>query len=385
MTSIKTARKNARTQLAAFSFSTRYGVYVSTERYTTPEEVRDVLERLQPHTHQSLDCYREYNRESMEACWFIYSQRDISHKVRIIKCPICGLREELKPKRLNKLCERCSYQQPYSTTVTKRKYESHNGLGLTFGFELELACDDNTTNQDYQQLQERLIKAGFARTADGTVTDEYKSPIFGVPHIPGNLQKILTLASGFTSADNVGTHIHIGGMARYANRRRHTYDIFCNLEQYLATHEESTVAIWGRDFGSFRHYPMTSEHGSWLAGRRETWEFRLARLVTYTQFAKLVKFLTTICMFIDTPLSNPTSDTYDDVADEVLAKYIAFFNLPEDQEDRTERECYQNQDEHPNERDFLNRYGYDDLRCNRYDDDDSDDDDEEYRSDDDEN
>ena len=273
----------------------------------------------------------------------------MSLSVSTRKCKACGkLINNERESALDKgilLCENCSRMYNHSSDAFTWKYQRVGRMVTSsFGFELELCLREGYTSRNtaktarYTNLLHRLILAGFLRTGDGTVDDEMKSPIFCTGYVPGNLKKVLSLASEFTQHPNVGTHVHVyypAGISREGRTR--LYDCLYLLEEYLTTHNESTQAIWGRSFTYYAHFPMNQAHGSWVQLRDHTIEWRLCKLRSYQQFSKLVKFVVQATEKIKHSQNNAVT------AEDILSLYVSTFGLSQETPDTSMYAAYQAQ------------------------------------------
>lgn len=327
----------------------RYHTYWSSEPYGDYDAAwqvaqaweqlgREVMIRpsgeLNDHAAFALDYYAEPSWQLV-----MYNPPDKRH-FTLRKCAKC--KNTFRLSGTERLCRHCGAQRGYSDKNWEERYSPFCGDTVTFGFELELQDDGNWTQENlYDRLREDLIKAGFLRTSDGTVTDEMKSPVYGSGFLPGNLRKLLERASVYTQAKNVGTHVHIGNLVRtdmYGCRylplgllTERAETIFGPLERYLVHHQYSTVRIWGRWFGNYRTFPMTDTHPSWVALRDNTIEWRLPKLRDYQQFARLVKWLVACGKLLQVALCDVAPySALDGIGEAILTSYITFFHLEHD-------------------------------------------------------
>jgi hypothetical protein len=270
----------------------------------------------------------------------MYSNPEMRH-FRARVCQKCKAR--FRQSADEHLCRACGAQQGYGADSYEERYHPFTTDTVTFGFELELQeTGEGYAANPYGKLLEDLIKAGFLRTADNTVSDEMKSPIYGCGFLPGNLRKLLDRACKYTQARNVGTHVHIGNLTpfnsfngRYLplgllSERAET--IWGPLERYLVHHQVSTVRVWGRYFAKHCAFPMTETHNSWVSLRDATIEWRLPKLRTYQQFARIVRYLVRVgSMLQDALRDSAPYSALDGIGERMLQAYIQTFHLEHDE------------------------------------------------------
>lgn len=215
-------------------------------------------------------------------------------------CCVCKTREgELYPQLahiLNKpVCPAC--------LSGKSGYANKQREGLvsrlpSFSVEFEIhgpraACDRALA----------LLGCGYLRTSDGTVSDEYKSPIYCSlsafrAHLPV-LNQLRDLVDHCC-----GTHLHVG----FAPSVQYTLqdlqkDIFDPLLRHLGDHVHYTEGFWGRyfceyaDFSFYDNYP-------WLRFPTcyNTLEYRLPRFQDATQYLEVVRFCRRTTYFLQQQL-----------------------------------------------------------------------------------
>lgn len=244
-------------------------------------------------------------------------------KLQIKHCSLCK-RPMFASRSVGKICASCMRTRDYDCEDYGTRYNRHKHA-WRHGFELELSDGYRHNEHAYLNVVERCIKAGFLRTRDATVSDEMKSPIYRTQVLPRGLFKLLTLASDFTQADNVGTHINISGFSRLDWMSRYAGALFGPLERYLAWHEDSTCRIWGRYFGEYCKFPGLREHRSWLSFHRDRLEFRLPKLGDTEQFYALYNWLLKVSREIEA-LIHTTAKSYA-IGDAILSSYLDSFGL----------------------------------------------------------
>lgn len=193
-------------------------------------------------------------------------------------------------------CEKKSYSYKNLVRNKKKTYS-----GFQWGSEFEV--NDNTTPEQRLQLFSwyKLIC-----THDSTVSEEFKSGInqglHGTKKYLEGIEKIIHIASG----DNCGTHANVS-LASWedGNAMNWVYDystaLFKPLAQAIANlTEEKRIEIFGRDFGSYRHYTEQDfEHGHWLQIKNNCLEFRISRYRNATQYSHLLMLYKEFCLAID--------------------------------------------------------------------------------------
>lgn len=158
-----------------------------------------------------------------------------------------------------------------------------------------------------------LLKHGYLRTYDCTVSDEYKSPRY--LDLAAFQEALPTLESLADLVDDCcGTHIHIDCPVQ-ADVKAHSPALFSPLERYLRDHPEETGHFWGRpsyDLVRMRHYYPTLE-------------FRLPRFRSAEQYLEVVRFCRAAGHMLNQhfhenhPLSRSASP--EQVGDEILMLY----------------------------------------------------------------
>lgn len=160
-----------------------------------------------------------------------------------------------------------------------------------------------------------LLGCGYLRTADGTVSDEYKSPIYHSlaafrPHLP-----VLHSLSDLVD-DCCGTHLHLGFPTRLVHHlalmRR---ELFGPLARYLKAEERITRCFWGRSFGEFASLSWNDLY-PWLRfpTTHGTLEYRLPRFRDAAQYLEVVRFCRRTTTFLQRSLE--TLETLGDLSGE---------------------------------------------------------------------
>lgn len=231
-----------------------------------------------------------------------------------IKCQICGCKithEDFRYGNVVKAeggckgaviyghascCEKKNYSYKNLVRNKKKTYS-----GFQWGCEFEV--NNNTTNEQRLQL---FSWYKLVCTHDCTVEEEFKSGInqglHGTKKYLEGIEKIIDIAEG----DNCGTHANVSlaswenGTAMYIVRE-YAQDLFQPLAIAIADlTEEKRIEIFGRDFGSYRHYAERDfEHGDWLAIKDNCLEFRISRYKNSTQYSHLLMLYKEFCLAID--------------------------------------------------------------------------------------
>lgn len=148
-----------------------------------------------------------------------------------------------------------------------------------------------------------LLGCGYLRTADGTVSDEYKSPIYHSltafrSHIP-------VLDSLHDLVDfHCGTHLHVGFPASLVDDLDYLRGaIFSPLANFLEENDALTKHFWGRYFCEFANSSFFDSY-PWLCfpTRHHTLEYRLPRFQDGVQFLEVVRFCRRTTYFLQQSL-----------------------------------------------------------------------------------
>lgn len=135
-----------------------------------------------------------------------------------------------------------------------------------------------------------LLECGYLRTEDGSVSDEYKSPIYNSlaalrPHLP-----VLDGLSDLVD-ECCGTHLHIGFPSPFSRRLREMRKkIFTPLVEYLEDDDVLTEQFWGRYFCDYADTSFSDEY-PWLRfpTRYDTLEYRLPCFRSAAQYLEVVR------------------------------------------------------------------------------------------------
>lgn len=251
-----------------------------------------------------------------------------------IKCQICGEKithDDFLFGNVTKADGGCKGSVIYGHTscCEKRNYSYRNLVrnkkktysGFQWGAEFEV--NDHTTVEQRLQLYSwyKLIC-----TSDSTVEEEFKSGInqglHGTKKYLEGIEKIIGIGKG----ENCGTHANVS-LASWENSNAMSWvyefstDLFKPLAQAIKNlPEEKRIEIFGRDFGSYRHYTeQWFEHGDWLAIKSNCLEFRISRYRNSTQYAHLLMLYKEFCLAIDKIfLVNPSNYTAQKTANKMV-------------------------------------------------------------------
>lgn len=219
------------------------------------------------------------------------------------------------------VCLSCERRKSYSQA--NRIAVGRMGRLPTFSVEFEVAAPFGCPESVNQALV--LLKHGFVRTYDGTVDDEYKSPIYcSVRAFRKPLAVLDTLRH--LVDERCGTHLHVGFQATgvlYAVRQ----EVFGKLIGYMHGHEAQTIHFWGRTFSPQAGANLQTEdrHVCINVGSRyPTIEFRLPRFRSADQYLAVVQFCRTATAFLNEEFSlnisrKPLEPSQ--IGDRVLALY----------------------------------------------------------------
>ncbi len=275
------------------------------------------------------------------------------------KCPVCGQKRssgEFHGKVA--VCDSCKQIGNYSDQNDRRVGRPSVLPTFSFEFELEVTdheddnhlrswnseddededdyhgSEDSDGSRDYPlaytpQETDILLLHGFLKTSDGTVDEEWKSPIYmdmsGLRRVLPTMQ---SLAEDGLVGPNCGTHIHVGFSSSSRERLfTHFRYILGDLQDRMKSDEFETIRFWGRYFTNYADSGQDMQgRYSWCntnTGSKPTIEFRLAKYRDAEQFAALICFVRKLANYLDRELSYPRSpDAYKRMAKRVLAIYV---------------------------------------------------------------
>lgn len=202
------------------------------------------------------------------------------------------------------VCPDCLIQQD-ADVANKRTAGVGDGLPM-FSVEFEV-CSCGATRRAHHALI--LLKHGYLRAYDCTVSDEYKSPIYqslaAFQEVLPTLESLKDLVGGCC-----GTHIHIDCPV-YDFVHIHYSQLFSLLTSYLETHQEETRLFWGRWPYSFIR----------IAPRYGTLEFRLPRYKNAEQYLRVVHFCRAVGHLLNTRFNERPSLSPEQIGAEILVMY----------------------------------------------------------------
>ena len=204
-------------------------------------------------------------------------------------CKICHSQLVPTPHDVLKtyMCANCERQKGYGTP----NHIARGQLGSlpTFSVEFEVAAPPHDPGQARRALV--LLQHGFIRTYDATVDDEYKSPIYCSMQAFRKPLSVLDSLKDLVD-ERCGTHLHVGCRQGYdLYPMRHA--VFEPLIDYMQTHEQQTIAFWGRFFSPQARATLANgeRHVCFNVGdRHPTIEFRLPRFRSAEQYVRVLRF-----------------------------------------------------------------------------------------------
>ncbi len=205
---------------------------------------------------------------------------------KVLRCHVCHHLVEIEPHAVaGHVCAPCLERQSYRSSNSTEKGGWSRLPRFSFEFEID-------TQQQWSDLEQAtiLLRYGFLRTQDGSVSDEYKSPIYSdlrglAPVLPvlESLQRLVL--------DNCGTHVHVECCHTWELTALRT-QVFGPLLTHLTVHQAETEAFWGRSFCSYARsvFDGTRYEAFNLQSSQPTLEFRLPRFRSAAQFRQVVRF-----------------------------------------------------------------------------------------------
>lgn len=210
-------------------------------------------------------------------------------------CCICHLESGRYDDALKgPICPGCEQQKSYWTTNVLT-------LGKTCrrpSFSLEFEVVARKPAERRRALV--LLQHQFTRTADRTVDDEYKSPIYQNIRVFRRPLAVLDELRDLVT-ERCGTHLHVTCGQTYQVRQARA-TIFGPLIAHLIHDEAQTEAFWGRTFcpqaqaslsGSDRHVSFNT------FSRYPTIEYRLPRFRSAAQYLAVVRFCRETTAFLN--------------------------------------------------------------------------------------
>jgi hypothetical protein len=193
----------------------------------------------------------------------------------------------------------------------------------TFSVEFEIKGD--SSGQRSRALA--LLPLGYLRAPDGTVDDEYKSPIYhSLCAFRSHLPALNTLRDLVNQA--CGTHLHVGMPQPLLEHLSGIRDeVFGPLIDHLLEKKEETEWFWGRTFCKYASSDLDDDYPCiWVRRHYDTLEYRLPRFRSAEQYLGVVRFcrrLTSSLHRALLPLAAglEEADTPDQLGEDVLVLY----------------------------------------------------------------
>jgi hypothetical protein len=198
------------------------------------------------------------------------------------KCVICGTKttDGRKVDKVGFVCNNCARLKSYYYDVLEERGKV--GKKHSFGFEVELA--------DRRDYALRLLKYGFVATEDSSVAAEYKSPVF---YDKRGLKWVYDVLDESVNWDEmVSTHLHIGIDHQSKRELNYYWDfVWEPIVDFLYNNKIETRRIFGRFFNEFAIASANSDErysAFNILTDYDTFEIRLAKYTTRTQYDKLI-------------------------------------------------------------------------------------------------
>jgi hypothetical protein len=241
---------------------------------------------------------------------------------KLVRCQLCRALVELEPHPiLGYVCPACLEQQDHYTS----NHQEKGGWSRLPRFSVEFEVDG--FQWDDLERATLLLRYGYLRTQDGSVSGEYKSPIYtdlrGFTPVLPVLEALADLVR-----DSCGTHLHVEfhHLATLApNKER----IFGPLLNHLFLQQTETEAFWGRYFGTYARPAFDGSRYSAfnVDSHYPTLEFRLPRFRSAGQYLRIVTFCRQAVVTMNGLLSRSPADlthsAQDDLALRLLGQYLA--------------------------------------------------------------
>jgi hypothetical protein len=208
-----------------------------------------------------------------------------------VPCYIC--KKDVKMGELltvqdKKVHSRC-FNQQYSGTPNKKVQGLISDRLGKFSIELEV---NNDYTDDFTSLLLSLMEKDFIRKSDGTVTDELVSPIFRRHADLLACEHLFRQAIPYVNA-SCRTHIHVNASNRLKVFLQKNTDVFDDLSEYLNNNRREVKHFFGCDFSSLCT-PCVTAHDRFhyinVCSHYNTIEYRLAQLVSWQQYERLVTY-----------------------------------------------------------------------------------------------
>jgi len=211
----------------------------------------------------------------------------------IHKCEICGTKtvDGRNIKGIGFVCYNCERTKSYYYDDLDTRGRA--GKKHSFGFEVELA--------DRKDYALQLLKYGFVPTEDSSVAIEYKSPIF---YDKRTLRWVYPVLDNSVRWDEmVSTHLHIG--IDYQSKKELYYNwgyVWEPLLDFLHSNKTETRNIFGRFFNDYAIASADSDErysAFNIQTDYDTFEIRLAKYVSRSQYDKLIDWGRQVGHFFD--------------------------------------------------------------------------------------
>jgi len=223
-----------------------------------------------------------------------------------IKCQGCGMvitsvmdavkiNLDRRGGRAAYMCPRCAQRKDSYYTENNARHGVVKVNKFTFSFELETSASD-------EKARIELYANKFLPTHDCTVDVEYKSPIYRGLNAPSKQAVTIgkLIESGSLAIDSTcGTHIHVGeeNMINPETMdyiRRFYNSIFTPLCDAMAADSESTMKVFGRDFGRWAGMvdmnTSAMNHSNFVNMEHSyTIEYRICKFRDAKQFQNMLK------------------------------------------------------------------------------------------------
>jgi hypothetical protein len=244
-------------------------------------------------------------------------------------CYVCQERKLCQWKAAVKkyLCDQCLAQGRYSIKNGCVKGQKQKRLP-TFSVEFEV---QPPSQEDEQQIEQALLllRHHFLRTADSTVSDEYKSPLYlsltafyPALEVMSRLQHLV--------GDDCGTHLHVECHVK-EELQCCLGEVFGPLVGHLLAHPHESFLFWGRGLNRYAlHLPLDRYFLFNTTSDHPTLEFRLPRFRSKEQFLAVVKFARSCTTRLEQklPLAKKKPLLLPTLGQELLCLYQSFLPQP---------------------------------------------------------
>jgi hypothetical protein len=223
-----------------------------------------------------------------------------TYALRLRKCCLCQEKSfECSWSELLKgfICSEC--------TTNRQGYSIANEtcLGRPLKHLPAFSLEFEVSSRDRKALQQALVllKFQYRRTSDGTVDDEYKSPIYHSLRAFHKPLAVLHELRGLVN-ERCGTHLHVA-CAHKESLREVQAEVFSPLLDYMLAHPEQTIQFWGRFFSPYATAPNIDRYHCFnLDSAYPTLEFRLPRFRSKDQYLRVVRFSRSVVAHLDKAL-----------------------------------------------------------------------------------